>query len=147
MPPRRSAQLSQFRIAPGQFRAGCCGPSVARALGAIVSYQASAAGATTFSVRRAVVRRGSACGFHAKSARKRACGVWVALAGSFPHVDSAGLNRFRFTGRLQGRRLAPGVYLLAAVPHDAAGSPGRAKHAHFTVSAAGQAGARRLAAR
>ena len=42
-------------------------------------------------------------------------------AGSFKHADIGGANRFRFTGRLRGRRLVPGRYLMRAVPRNAAG--------------------------
>jgi hypothetical protein len=41
--------------------------------------------------------------------------------GSFGHLDQAGANQFRFTGRIGGRKLRPGVYSLEATPHDEGG--------------------------
>ena len=45
----------------------------------------------------------------------RRCARFVKI-GKFTHTDKVGLNRFHFTGRLNGRKLAPGRYHLRAVP-------------------------------
>jgi hypothetical protein len=147
VPPAGPPVLTQLGIAPARFPAARHGPSIATASGAMVSYSASTAGSTSFTVKRLVIRHGSACGFHSRSARNRRCRRWVAVPGSFQHADSAGLNRFRFAGRLQGHRLVTGVYLLAALPHNPAGTAGQAKHARFTVISARAARARRASAR
>ena len=44
------------------------------------------------------------------------------VAGSFVRSGKNGLNRFRFTGRLRGRKLARGRYRLVAATRDAAGN-------------------------
>jgi hypothetical protein len=132
-PTPRPRALTGLRIAPKSFRPARRGPSIARARGAIVSYAASAAGPTHFSVRRSVVRRGRACGFKSPTARKRPCRRWKHVNGSFTHHDVEGPNRFRFTGRLK-KALRRGRYLLAAVPAAADhGKAGTAKHATFRV--------------
>jgi hypothetical protein len=43
------------------------------------------------------------------------------------------MQRFRFTGRLRGRRLAPGRYLLVAAALDAAGNTSTAGRAPFRI--------------
>lgn len=120
-PPPGPRTLAELRIAPKRFRARRRGPSIARALGAIVSYRASSAGTTTFTLRRAVRRHGS---LRFKSVR-----------GKFRHADRAGANRFRFSGRLRGR-LRPGVYRLAGSP---GGTGARAVHARFRILSAKRA--------
>jgi len=40
----------------------------------------------------------------------------VTLPGSFTRTGNAGTNRFRFTGRLDGDKLAVGDYRLIATP-------------------------------
>jgi hypothetical protein len=116
-PPATPRALSRLRVSPRRFRPARRGPSVARALGAVVSYRVTAAGTTTFTLRRAVARGG----------QRR----WKAVRGSFEHVDVAGANRFRFTGRLRGA-LRAGLYRLTAVPRGAPGV-GPARRAHFAI--------------
>jgi hypothetical protein len=53
---------------------------------------------------------------------------------SFAHHDAAGANRFRFTGRVDGRTLAPGHYRLQAIPHNRGGT-GRPAYRNFEVTA------------
>ena len=69
------------------------GPS--RRPGPDVLYRNTAAGRTTFTVRRKLGRS-------------------LRLVGSFARTDRIGANRVRFTGRLRGRRLAPGLYRVYA---------------------------------
>ena len=54
-----------------------------------------------------------------RNRRARRCTRWVARKGSFNVTGVAGENRFRFTGRLRGRKLPPGRYRLVGT---AAGS-------------------------
>jgi dipeptidyl aminopeptidase/acylaminoacyl peptidase len=55
------------------------------------------------------------------------------LKGSFTHSGKAGLNRFRFTGRLRGRKLRPGRYRLVLVATDAAGNKSKARRMKFRI--------------
>jgi hypothetical protein len=57
----------------------------------------------------------------------------VRLHGSFAHGAVRGRNELRFTGRLQGRRLAPGTYNLVINVVDAAGNRSRAARAGFRI--------------
>jgi hypothetical protein len=134
-PPTGPRSISKLRIAPSRFRAARGGPSIARALGAIIGYRASAAGTTTFTVKRSVMRRGRACGFLSARARNRRCRRWKRVSGSFRHADLAGANRFRFTGRVRGR-LRQGLYLMAADP---GGASAVARRARFRILSARQA--------
>ena len=52
------------------------------------------------------------------------------LKGSIIRTGVAGTNKFRFTGRLNGKRLPPGKYRLIATP-TASGKTGRAASAKF----------------
>jgi hypothetical protein len=51
----------------------------------------------------------------------------LARRGRFVRNSVAGASRVRFTGRLRGRLLAPGRYVLRARPTDAAGNVGRSR--------------------
>jgi hypothetical protein len=56
----------------------------------------------------------------------------VTLPGSFTRAGLTGRNRFRFAGRLSGRRLRPGAYELVATP-SAGGKAGLAASASFRI--------------
>ena len=58
---------------------------------------------------------------------KAKCTVLKPVGGSFTHSGAAGSNSFKFTGRVGGKTLAPGSYVLTA----AAG--GSAKAANFKI--------------
>jgi hypothetical protein len=127
-PPPPLPVLSGLSVKPRAFRAAASGGSIAAATrkkksGATIGYSDSAVATTTFVVQRAVkgIRRGSSClrlkGKAPKHARK--CTAFVTV-DSFTHT--AGSNSFRFSGRVGGRKLAPGSYVLAAQAADAAGS-------------------------
>jgi hypothetical protein len=53
-------------------------------------------------------------------------------AGSFTHADTAGPNRFRFSGRVGGRKLKPGAYRLRVVARNSAGA-GKAATRRFRI--------------
>jgi hypothetical protein len=79
----------------------------------------SKAESTRFTIKRAVpgIHRGRSCERaprHRVSGRKhRRCTAWVKIGG-FTRSDRAGANRFRFTGRVNHRKLRPGSYRLEA---------------------------------
>ena len=60
---------------------------------------------------------------------------WRYLPGGLTHAAQTGSNRFRWDGRLRGRRLAPGRYRMAMALKDAAGNTSRPVHAAFRVAA------------
>jgi hypothetical protein len=113
--------LSTLKLKPDAFRAARRGPSIAAArTGTTISYQDSAAAVTTFRVERAMpgVRRGHRCvkPSHKRTQGKKRCTRFVFVRGRFTHTDRAGINSFRFTGRLGGVKLKPGSYRLDATP-------------------------------
>jgi len=80
------------------------------------------------------VRRGSRCVKPSKpkrGMRVRHCTRYVSV-GSFSHTDVAGRNHLRFTGRLKGRKLKPGAYVLSATPR-ANGLTGRTINRPFQI--------------
>ncbi len=119
--------LSALTIQPGAFTAGAGGPTVVvkpgSRVGAVVSYQLSAAASVTFVVTHAVPgRRQSVNGkircvapTH-RTAHAQEC-VRVLTVGSFTQAGTAGANSFRFSGRINGARLPVGTgYALSATP-------------------------------
>lgn len=118
-----SAAVTAEIISPSAFRAAPSGPSALASrvrFGAKVTYSLNQATAVRFTVtQRKPGRRAKsgACTAPSKSNRKgRRCTRVVTLRGSFTRTGVAGTNSFRFTGRLGGRTLKPGRYLLVATP-------------------------------
>jgi hypothetical protein len=127
-PSRGIDHIANFRIRPSTIIAAARGPSIIEARrrkpGAIVSYTGSQPATTAFRVQRraAGVRQGRRCVRRTKRNRSRHSCVRYLDRGGFSHADLAGSNRFRFTGRVRGRRLSPGRYRLRATPRNSAGT-------------------------
>jgi streptogramin lyase len=136
VPPPR---LSGLKLTPSRFRAARRGGSIASAkrppTGARISYRDSVRATARFTVRRVVagVRVGKRCvrprGRPSKRARR--CQLLVTL-GSFLHADKPGRNRFRFTGRVSGKKLPPGAYTLVVTATNDGGISNRPS-ARFTI--------------
>jgi hypothetical protein len=90
-------RLTRLRIGPESFRPGRHGGITSASGPARVSYYDSQAASTTFTIVALERRR------HITVAR-------------FIHHDHVGLTTFFLTGRVHGHALAPGRYLLRAVP-------------------------------
>jgi alpha-tubulin suppressor-like RCC1 family protein len=120
--PPRAPVLSALTISPRSFRAGPSGPTAlaaaARTYGTLVSYRDSEAAITTFSVQRTIAgaHKGGRCLTRPKRARKGAkrCTLYQ-IVRRFTHTDKAGINRLRFTGRVNRHKLPPGSYRLQAI--------------------------------
>jgi hypothetical protein len=118
--------ITALALNPSSFFAAPSGATVTsakRKYGTTVSYRDSQAATTTFTVLRPAAgrRQGRSCRQPSKANRHgRRCTRYM-LMGSFTHVDKAGANSLRFSGRLKGRKLAKGAYRLQAVPRNAAG--------------------------
>jgi hypothetical protein len=95
-------------------------------LGTTITYTDTVAGRATFTVMRPApgARHGKTCGPVPRHSGKhvKRCTRSV-VVGTFGHLDVAGANHLRFSGKLRGRALAPGSYVLAAVPAGGAGKP------------------------
>jgi YVTN family beta-propeller protein len=122
--PRAIARISRLRIRPNVFAPDARGAAITRAkrrkTGSRVNYTDSQAASTTFTVLRRLpgVRRGRRCVAAPRrgSVRKGRRCTRLVRVGSFTHRDRAGANSCHFTGRIRGRKLAPGRYRLEARP-------------------------------
>jgi hypothetical protein len=116
--------LSALKVAPTKFRAAGSGPSAVAAartpVGALVSYRLSIPALVKFTVKRPTTGRRAANGKCAKAKRsnrkRRHCTRYVGVKGSFTRQSPAGPDRFRFSGRVGGKKLRPGRYRLYAKP-------------------------------
>jgi hypothetical protein len=131
-------RITNVKITPTTLVAASRGASIARAArratGALVSYGGTQPATTTFTILLASAGRqqGRACVKPAKRNRTRKrCTRYLNL-GSFTHTDIAGANRFRFTGRVGGRKLKPGTYRMRATPRNGAGA-GPTAYTQFRV--------------
>ncbi len=118
--------LGKLTLSAHAFRAAGSGPSILAALsaGTLVSYTDSEAAKTKFTVQKNTlgVIKGVGASAHCVAAPKRHrhskaatyC-VFHKTVGSFSHADKAGANSFRFSGRIDGRKLRRGKYQLVAV--------------------------------
>ena len=130
--------LSALTLTPNAFYAAPSGPSIAKKrFGTTVSYRVAQPGTTTFRVQRATrgVRKGKLCVKAPRHTKRhiKHCTRYATLPGSFSHRDVVGRNSFRFTGRLNGRKLKIGRYLLVATQRSDAGVTGRPAIAGFRV--------------
>ncbi len=139
--PSASQSLSRLSIRPSAFHADSAGPSATAAAhthhtGATVRFVLARPGRVIFGLERATPdrqRRGKCAPLRSRSARahQSVC-PYVRSLGSFFRSGSAGLNRFRLTGRVHGAKLKPGRYLLLA---GAVGSRGAVSRIAFRVLA------------
>ena len=127
--------ISKLGVRPSRLRAARRGGSIGPRGGATVTYELSAAARVRFTIKRVLPgrRRGGRCRPPSDAPRGRRCKRRVRVRGSFTHTGTAGLNHFRFTGRLAGRRLRPGRYLLQATPLTSAGHAGTPRRAAFAI--------------
>ncbi len=119
--------LGHLALRPARFAS--TGPSP----GTTISFTDTLAARTRFVVLAAArgVRTGGRCVAARHGVQGRACTRYVAVGG-FQHVDVAGADHLRFSGRLAGRRLAPGAYELSATP-TIAGHTGPTLTASFRI--------------
>jgi len=116
-PPLRVALLSGLAVSPRSFRAAKHGASVVPGHSGVgVSFKLSQAGRVRFTVYQLQpgLIRGGACVTAGGHAHGRRCTRRVLLRGSFAVDGKAGTNTLRFSGRLRGKRLPAGKYLLSA---------------------------------
>lgn len=140
--PPAAARLTALRLTPSRFRAALRGPSISNAtrsrVGARVRYTISARVNVRFSVERVTIGRRVAgrCRMLVRTnIRAPRCTRLIAVRGSFTHAGKQGVNGLRFTGRLGGRKLRPGLYHLVAATTDAAGRAARPARVRFRLLA------------
>jgi hypothetical protein len=115
-------KLRKLMLKPHAFLAATKGPAIIASLhgGTVISYIDTLAGHTTFRLGRCAGARGR-------------CNR-LTFAGRFTHRDHSGLNRLRFSGRLDGHVLSPGRYVLQ-VTTKLGGQRSRRATANFTILA------------
>jgi Divergent InlB B-repeat domain len=121
--------VSGLSVSPRTFKAAARGPSTLplrprTKLGTVVSYMLNRAATVRFNVERLLPGRTAQQGAHvncvapARHNRKDPrCTRMVMQRGSFMLNGKAGKNAFRFTGRLAGKVLPHGTYVLVASPN------------------------------
>jgi N-acetylneuraminic acid mutarotase len=115
------ATVTSLKVAPVSFFSATRGPSVARKrkTGTKVTYVLSGATRVKFTVkRRSVGRRSGKRCVKPTSQNRHAhkCVRLTAVKGGFARAGKAGKNTFHFTGRLGGKALRSGDYVLFAKP-------------------------------
>ena len=141
----RVTDIKEYRITPNAFVAAASGPSVVAGkrkrvkTGSKVRFVLDSAATVDFKVQQRLTGRRSKRGRCVKRTKanrqKRKCTRLVTLKGGFTRAGSQGKNGFRFTGRLKGRKLRPGRYLLVATPK-AGGKSGQSRNAAFRIKRA-----------
>jgi hypothetical protein len=129
---RKPPRVRRLDIRPNAFLAMGAGPSIARARGASVRYRLSEPARTRFTIERLAHRRTSGGRCRGVETSRR-CRYFKSVRGSFTHRGQKGANKFRFSGRLRGKKLQPGAYRLIATPRDAAGNRGRSVRIRFHI--------------
>jgi hypothetical protein len=132
--------IDDIDLSDPRFRAAPSGPSAtaaaAKKVGTVVTYKLDRPATVRFTVERPSKGRAGKKGKcdkpTTKNKKKKACTRWTAVKGSFARTGVVGVNRFRFTGRMAGKKLAPGRYRLAATP-TASGHKGATVTVAFTI--------------
>jgi hypothetical protein len=139
--------LSALAVQPSRFSAASGGGAVIarahkhkrkrrkRAGGATVTYSLSDTATVAFSVERRITGRRAGGKCKPKRKKGKRCSVVVTMPGGFTVSGKAGPNSFKFSGRLNNRKLPPGSYQLVATPTDPAGilGTGNTVRAAFTI--------------
>jgi DNA-binding beta-propeller fold protein YncE len=145
-PDRTAPTLSGYALSRTTFAAASKGATIAVAaakrpkpkVGTTIRYTLSEAATVTFTVEKATSGRkvkGKCVKPSRKNRKARRCTRYVALKPSVRRASAAGRNSVKFTGRLHGRKLAPGRYRLVATARDAAGNVAKAKRVAFRIAA------------
>jgi PKD repeat protein len=114
---KKLSAISKLKLTPNSFRAARRGASLSKPpLGTSITYTLAATGNVTFTISHAVagVKHGKSCLAPKRGRHGKRCRRYVSMTGSFAHMSKAGANTVHFTGRLHGKRLKPGTYLLLA---------------------------------
>ena len=128
--------ISRLRLVPAAFRAARSGAPLAAAIGSRLSLRLSEAATVTFRVNRLAAGRRVNGRCVRPTARNRGaprCTRTVRLRGRIVRQLSAGTSRLRYRGRLAGRRLRPGRYVLTARARDGAGNRSAVRRVSFRI--------------
>ena len=138
--PQTAPHLSSLMISPPRFRASSGGASISRngkeaPIGAVISYTDSQPAHAKLSVFKGVPGRKvrGRCVSLRQSNRDNASCMRHRWRGSFTHRDVAGRNVLRFSGRINGKKLGPGIYKLLVTAVSPDGMSGNRLTGLFTV--------------
>ena len=137
VPP--ALRLASLR--PGAFRAAARGRFVAAGSpvgggGAILRFRLSEPSSVAFTVQQPLPGRrfrGTCIPARRRPSGSAGCSRWVALSQPATRFLSGGHNRLLLSGRLGGRRLAPGRYRLVVTPTDRAQNLGAPVYVSFRI--------------
>ena len=111
-------RLGALSLSNSVFEAARSGPTVgAAAVGTTVRFSLSEDSSVRFTVQRKARGRrvGGRCVRPRRSNRtRRSCTRWVSVRGAFTVKAKAGVNSFKYNGRLAGRSLKPASYRFSA---------------------------------
>jgi hypothetical protein len=127
-----------FTLSPTSFVAANSGPATtAKTVGTRINFKLSEDAAVKFTVARKLKGHKKKTGKTTKcvsGARKHGkCTLYKSVNGSFRFAGKAGLNTFRFMGRVAGKSLKPGSYRLTAIATDTAGNKSKTLTKSFTI--------------
>ncbi len=108
-PALKAPRISGLTLSPALFVAASHGAATASVrTGSTITYSDTVAATTVFTVERPTIGRlnGGSCAKTTKRNRSRKHCTRLIKIGQFNHADGAGTNRFHFTGRVGGRKLA-----------------------------------------
>jgi Divergent InlB B-repeat domain len=128
--------ISRLRLSPTRFRAARSGAALVAAVGTRLSLTLSEAATVTFRVNRLAPGRrvGGRCVRPTALNRGAArCTRTVPLRGRIVRQLAAGSTQLRYRGRLAGRRLRPGRYVISARARDTAGNSSAVRRVSFTI--------------
>lgn len=128
-PPRPGPELTGLELSPDTFTPARRGPAIVRRgrAGAALRFRLSRGAVVRFEVVPAAGTPGDL------APKTRRSGSSFASGGRFAVRGRRGLNRLRFSGRVRGRPLAPGAYLLRAVAVDRGGRPSAPQELRFRI--------------
>lgn len=127
-----------LKFTPTAFRPLSRGGSIAAKKkkakrGSTVRYNLSEGATVVFTVERKIKgrKKGSKCITKRKKGKR--CTRYKAVKGSFTQPGKAGANSFKFSGRINGKKLRRGSYRLTATSTDVAGNRGVAARSSFRI--------------
>ncbi len=106
-------------------------------LGTVISYTDSERATTTFTVEQqltGVTSHGKCVASPSHKQNSAVACTFSKTLGSLQHTDVKGSNRFRYVGRLNGQRLAPGDYLMKVTPANSSGRQGKTLELNFEIA-------------
>lgn len=125
--------IKEFEVTPVAFKALPTGGPVVLSGGAVVSFEIADSVDVRFTVKREKTgkRSGGKCVAGKPKSKAATCTRTVSVPGGFLLVGIPGQNEFRFSGRLNDKKLIPGRYRLIA--KSAEGAAARSSYTRFKI--------------